>query len=96
MSIEPIVDLRSDFGHYSRRGDDDSTDYRNYWRLGPRAGFSVTSENAYIPLQLTVTDVFLEGLTGNLPHINYFKADVELQDRWQVHQLGSWLQPRAS
>jgi hypothetical protein len=72
--VEPIIDARSDFGHYARRGDTANADYRNYWRVGPRAGVSVTSENAYVPLQLTLTDTFLEGLTGTLPHVNYFKA----------------------
>jgi hypothetical protein len=74
VSLEPIIDVRSDFGHYARSGNAAATDYRNYWRIGPRAGFSVTSENAYVPLELTVTDIFLKSVTGTLPHINYFKA----------------------
>ena len=73
-SIEPILDLRSDFGHYTQAGNSTTTDYKNYWRIGPRAGFSVTSENPFVPLDLTVIDVYLQGVSGSLPRVNYFKS----------------------
>lgn len=74
LSMEPILDIRSDFGHYAQAGTGSGTDYRNYWRVGPRAGFSLGSDYSYLPIDLTVTDVFLEGFSGTLPHINYFKS----------------------
>jgi hypothetical protein len=74
LELEPILDGRSDVGYYSQRGDNAKTDYKNYWRLGPRAGFSLSSSYPYLPMDLTVTDVFEEGISGSLPHINYFKS----------------------
>jgi hypothetical protein len=73
-SIEPIGDLRADFGHYTQDGDSTKTAYRDYSRVGPRAGFSLVSENPWIPLQLTVTEVYLYSLSGALSRVDYFKS----------------------
>jgi hypothetical protein len=74
LFIEPILDARSDVGHYTHPGDASGVDYRNYWRVGPRAGVSFSSDYPFLPIDLTATDVFLQGVSGTLPHINYFKA----------------------
>ncbi len=73
-SIEPIGDFRSDIGHYTHDGDSKKTNYRNYWRVGPRVGFSLASDNPWVPLQLTVTEVYLKGVTGALSRVDYFKS----------------------
>jgi hypothetical protein len=74
LSIEPILDVRSDFGHYTHPGDTSNFDYRNYWRMGPRAGVSFSSDYPFLPIDLTATDVYEQGVSGTLPHINYLKA----------------------
>jgi hypothetical protein len=70
-SIEPIGDFRSDLGHYTQDGDNKKT---QYWRVGPRVGFSLGSDNPWVPLQLTATEVYLYGVTGALSRVDYFKS----------------------
>jgi hypothetical protein len=74
LYAELILDVRSDWGHYAQPGDMPKTDYRNYWRVGPRAGVSFDSAYRYLPLTLTATDLYLQGISGTLPHLNYFKS----------------------
>jgi hypothetical protein len=74
IQFEPIADIRLDFGHYAQVGNEKATDYNNYWRTGPRLGFSFDSKYPQVPLQLTVTEVYLYGMSGALSRVDYFKA----------------------
>jgi hypothetical protein len=71
-SVEPIFDIRSDYGNYIVAGNSSTTDYGNYWRLGSRFGGSITSENTSLPISFTATETYLYGLTGSLSRLSYF------------------------
>jgi hypothetical protein len=73
-SFLPIADFRIDLGHYTKDGNTTTTTYENYWRAGPRVGFSIASESPYLPLDLTVTNLYMQGLDGQIDRLNYFKA----------------------
>jgi hypothetical protein len=73
-SFQPIADLRLNYGHYTQDGNVATSDYSDYWRVGPRVGFSIASESPLLPLDFTVTNLYLEGLKGEVEHVNYFKA----------------------
>lgn len=70
-----ILEGRFDNGVFTRTGTRDGDHARNFSRLGARFGLGVTSDIPGFPAELTVTDTWMQALTGYPNHLSQLKGD---------------------
>jgi hypothetical protein len=76
LSWEPLAELHWDNGWYVKRGTASPPTHHDFSRLGLKYGVVLTSDNANLPLTLTVTHTELAQLTGSDKTLSYFATDL--------------------
>lgn len=78
FSIIPRLDLRLSAGHFIDPGSRLPENSEDFVRVGVWGGFSILSDIPWLPAELTVTETYLHGLSGNPGHLSQFRAILSL------------------
>ncbi len=78
FSYKPIFDIRFNNGTFAKRGTRTLETSTDFSRIGTQFGFAISHDNPRIPIDLSVTETILYGLSGYPRWLDQFKTNLSI------------------